>query len=86
MRLQRQALLKHPQTVMLLLQTTTANSKPPAETTVKAELGHGEREHETEGKHTHSKRQQVTATLSSLCCLQHLGSCCSCSLSLCVCP
>lgn len=44
---------------MLLLQTTTANSKPASETTVKAELD-TVKEHETQGKHTRSKRQQVT--------------------------
>lgn len=60
MRLQRQALLKRPWRVTLLLRSTTANSKPASETTVKAELGHGEREHETQGKHTRFKRQQVT--------------------------
>lgn len=85
MRLQQQALQKHPWRVVSLPQMTTANSKP-SEMTVRDDLGHGERAKNATGAHPFQKAAGSRATSHSLGCLQQFSSCCSCSLSPCICP
>lgn len=85
MRLQQQALQKHPWRVMSLPQMTTANNKP-SEMTVRDDLGHGRRAKNPRRAHPLQKAAGSRATSHSLDCIQQLSSCCSCSLSLCICP
>lgn len=70
---------------MPLLQTTTANSKP-SEMTVRTDSGHRERAKNATRPHPFQKAGGSRATSCSLSCLQQLSGCCSCSLSLCICP